>query len=366
MDQDLQTKAKKYSKQKYILTILEIVYSAGLIVLFLSLGISRGIADFLRNVIKNNFVVICVYVFFVTFTYSILSFPINLYRSFILEHKFNLSAQSFKNWFGDFLKSLIISCLLFLILTEAFYFILHRFPYFWWLVVAVFWILFSVVLTKLTPVLIIPLFFKYKTVADVALKERIRKLAAKMGIKILDVYQIDFSKKTHKANAGFVGIGRTRRVILADTLKDKYNDDEIEVILAHEFAHYRQKHLIKLILINSFFIFVLLYLIFKSSNFVLNAFKLGSLSDIANLPIILFYTIIFNVILAPFVNAISRKFEREADSLSIKFTGAREAFVSVMQKLAQQNLADTSPNKWIKWFFFDHPPIQERIKMAEG
>ncbi|MCM8780111.1 MAG: M48 family metalloprotease, partial [Candidatus Omnitrophica bacterium] len=134
---------------------------------------------------------------------------------------------------------------------------------------------------------------------------------------------------------------------------------------AHEFAHYRLKHLLKLICINSFFTLLLLYLIFVSGDSILKIFGLGSLNDIGNLPILLLYALIFNIVAAPFGNIISRKFEKDADRLSIKFTGNKDAFVSVMSKLGKQNLADINPNKWVKWFFFDHPPISERIAMAE-
>jgi len=366
MDNGLQLKAKNYSKEKYALAIIEMLYSFVLLVFFQFFGASDFVAFVLKEILRNNYLIIAGYILLITIAYSILSFPINLYRSFILEHKFNLSTQSLKDWFGDFIKSLVISCIIFIILIEVFYFILNKFPDIWWLAVVAFWIFFSIILAKLTPVLFIPLFFKYKALSDEGLKERILRLAKRMEVRVLNVFEIDFSKKTVKANAAFVGVGRTKRVILADTLKDKYSHDEIEVILAHEFAHYRLKHLLKLILINSAFTLCLLYLIFISSGYALNIFGSRMLNDVASLPILLLYALIFNFIATPFGNAVSRKFEKDADRLSIEFTGFKESFISVMQKLAEQNLADTAPNKWIKWFFFDHPPISERINMTDS
>lgn len=215
------------------------------------------------------------------------------------------------------------------------------------------------------PILIIPLFFKYRALSDNQLRQRILNLAHKMGVKILDVFEIDFSKKTLKANAAFVGMGRTKRVILADTLKDKYTYDEIEVILAHEFAHYRLRHLIKLIFINSITIILSFYLIYKTSDYVLGRFGLFSLSDISGLPIVLMYFVILGMITQPLENYLSRRFERNADLLALKTTDLKEAFISMMDKLSAQNLADRSPAKIIKIFFFDHPPIDERIEMAK-
>jgi STE24 endopeptidase len=221
-------------------------------------------------------------------------------------------------------------------------------------------------LAKLTPVLIIPLFFKYKILSDNTLRERIINLADKMKIKILDVFEIDFSKKTLKANAAFVGMGKTKRVILADTLKDKYTYDEIGVILAHEFAHYRLKHLLKLLLVNSIGIIFSLYLIFKTNRYILGLFGLGSIYNISALPIILIYLVAFSIVVTPFENYLSRKFETNADIMALQVTGLKGGFISMMDKLAAQNLADRNPSKIIKIFFFDHPPIDERIEMAKS
>lgn len=299
------------------------------------------------------------------FLYFLLGFPLNYYRSYALEHKFCLSSQNFRGWFFDQLKAGMLSYVLGLILLSAFYFILEHYPSVWWLVVSLFWIFFSLVLAKLVPVIIIPLFFKYKKLEDSALRETIMNLAGKMKVKILDCFEIDFSKKTLKANAAFVGWGATRRVILADTLKDKYSYDEIEVILAHEFAHYKLKHLLKLLLANASVIVGCFYLIFKTSAPFLGFFKLSSLQELAALPLILLYFVVFGILMQPFENYMSRRLERHADRMALEVTGSRGAFISMMDKLATQNLSDRNPHPIIKFFFFDHPPIAERIASAQ-
>jgi STE24 endopeptidase len=190
------------------------------------------------------------------------------------------------------------------------------------------------------------------------------RLAEKMKVKILDCFEIDFSKKTLKANAAFVGFGNTRRVLLADTLKDKYSHDEIEVILAHEFSHYRLKHIFKLIAINSLVTIFIFYIIFKTNTTVLSIFRFDSLTDLAALPIVFLYFMIFGIILGPLENYLSRLFEKNADRMSLEITGLKDAFISTMEKLSAQNLADRNPHPLIKFIFFDHPSIEERIKMA--
>jgi STE24 endopeptidase len=365
MNEDLNLKAKRYSAIKYRLAIFNVIYLLILLFLFQALGISRLLKDKISFLVSHNYLAIFLYALAVLISYYILDFPLNLYLSYFLEHKFQLSNQKIKDWLKDQIKAGIITFLIFVILLEAFYFILNKSLNNWWLWVSIFWIFFSLILARLMPILIIPLFFKYRALSDNQLRQRILNLAHKMGVKILDVFEIDFSKKTLKANAAFVGMGRTKRVILADTLKDKYTYDEIEVILAHEFAHYRLRHLIKLIFINSITIILSFYLIYKTSDYVLGRFGLFSLSDISGLPIVLMYFVILGMITQPLENYLSRRFERNADLLALKTTDLKEAFISMMDKLSAQNLADRSPAKIIKIFFFDHPPIDERIEMAK-
>ncbi|MDD5724943.1 MAG: M48 family metallopeptidase [Candidatus Omnitrophica bacterium] len=355
--------ARSYSRQKYFLNIFDAVYNFLLLLVFLSSGFSLFLENFLSGIRLSGYPLVCAYLLSFLFCCYLLNLPFNFYSGFTLEHKFNLSNQKPGAWWLDQLKSGVLAYAFYLILLTAFYWVLAQFRP-WWLVISVFWIIFSVVLAKLSPVLIIPLFFKHKKLEDEVLRKRIFDLAARMEVELLDVFQIDFSKKTLKANAAFTGMGKTRRVLLADTLQDKYTADEIEVILAHEFAHYRLRHILKLIAVNSLVTVGIFYLIFKTSAYTLGMFKLESLSQLPSLPLVLLYFMFFGMIAQPLEALISRRFEREADTLALKVTGSRDAFVSLMEKLAAQNLADRSPHPLIKFLFFSHPPIDERIKLA--
>ncbi|PIP19612.1 MAG: peptidase [Candidatus Omnitrophica bacterium CG08_land_8_20_14_0_20_41_16] len=360
----MQDKAKRHSNIKYSISIVGTVYTLILLFLFLRLGFSNSLSLWLINHI-SGFLVLPAYLISVSLGYYLLDFPLNFYQSYTLEHKFSLSTQSLKDWLNDQFKAGAISYIIGLILISIFYLALHNFPNRWWLVISAFWIFFSIILAKIMPVVIIPLFFKYKKLSDNLLRERIMRLAERMKINLMDCFEIDFSKKTLKANAAFVGMGKTRRVLLADTLRDKYSHDEIEVILAHEFAHYQLKHLLKLIVINSFTTFIIFYAVFKTNAYALRLFNISSLSDIASLPLVLIYFMVFGIIIQPLEAFISRSFERSADSKAIEVTGLKDSFISTMNKFAQQNLADRNPHPIIKFFFFDHPPIDERIKMAK-
>jgi STE24 endopeptidase len=357
--------AKSYSCQKYALSIIDTFYGIALLLFFLGSGLSLSLENFIRSSLLPGYLSVAAYLLVISFLYYLFNLPFNFYSSFTLEHKFNLTHQTIKSWVSDQLKSGILAYIISLILILSFYWILGNFSQ-WWLVVSLFWIVFSVLLAKLAPVLIIPLFFKYKKLEDEVLRQRILELAEKMQVKLMDVFQIDFSKKTLKANAAFTGMGRTKRVLLADTLKDKYTYNEVVVILAHEFAHYRLGHIFKLIAINSVVTLGLFYLIFKTSIYALGFFRLGSLSQLSSLPLVFLYFILYGIIFAPLEAFASRKFEKEADRLALKVTADREAFVSLMEKLATQNLADRNPHPLIKFFFFNHPPIDERIEIAKS
>ncbi len=362
----LQDKAKKYYSVKYALTLAEIAYLIVLLVLFQASGLSKALVSVVSRIGVREYLVFPLYLMASSSAYYVLNLPLNFYHSFVLERSFCLSNQKMRDWFRDQFKAAAIFYIVSLVLFEAFYYVLRHNPQAWWMVISVIWIFFSLVMAKLTPLIIIPLFFKHKPLSDQTLRQRIIDLAKKMKIGLLDVFEIDFSKKTLKANAAFVGWGKTKRVLLADTLKDKYSYDEIEVILAHEFAHYRLKHIFKLILINSLVTIVTFYLIFKSSRYCLEISGVSSLQDIAAFPLILLYFIIVGIIIQPLENYFSRCLERNADMMALKVTGLKGAFISMMDKLASQNLADRSPSPIVKIFFFDHPAIDERIKTAQS
>lgn len=357
-------KAKRYSSIKYGLVIVETVYLLLLLFLFQLLGFSNILAKDIHQLMINDYFAVLFYILIVYITCYILNFPLNFYHSFLLEHEFQLSRQNIKEWFTDQIKGGVIAYGLSIIGLEVFYFILRHQPQNWWWILSIFWIFFSLILARLTPVIIVPLFFKYKKLSDESLRQRIISLALKMKIKILDVFEIDLSKKTAKVNAGLVGWGATKRVILADALREKYSSDEIEVILAHEFAHYKLQHLIKLILINVLVTILCFYFIAKTSVWFLRFFSLSSLSDIASLPLVFLYLILFAVFMQPLENIFSRGFEKNADTMALKSTGLKDAFISTMDKLASQNLSDRNPHPVIKFLFFDHPPIDERISYA--
>ncbi|MFH1578215.1 MAG: M48 family metallopeptidase [Candidatus Omnitrophota bacterium] len=357
-------KAKQYSRIKYTLAIADFIY----LLLFLVLLQFSGLAVWLRlgvsRIFANQLLAIFFYCLALFLLYFMLTFPIKFYRSFIVEHRFGLSREKISHWLSDQVKGFFLGFFISIILIQGFFFFLRQYPDNWWWISSLFWVLFSVILAQLFPVLIIPLFFKYRRIDNQDLRRRILNLAGRMGIKILDVYQIDFSKKTTKANAALIGLGKFKRIILTDTLQGKFSPEEIELILAHEFAHLKLRHLIKMLILNSASILFIFYILFGYGGLIFSRFDLN-LTDIAGLGIWIFCFVCFQAASSPLFNWISRNMERNADYLALKSSDQPKAFVSMIDKLSKQNLSERKPARWAKILFFDHPPVEERIAFAK-
>jgi len=357
-------RAAQYSRIKYTLSFIETALLLVLLFLACRTGWAARFPGILERAYGPSFVTLPVYLGGAFAVWYLVSFPLNFYQSFLLEHRFGLSTQGPGGWFRDQLISLGLVYAFSLLLLSALFWAVARFPVSWWLVISSIWVAVNVVIARLAPVVIVPLFFKYTKLADEELRGRIIALAAKMRVRVLDVFAIDMSRKTVKANAGLLGWGAGRRVVVGDTLLSRYSADEIEVILAHEFAHQKLRHLPKLLAVNALAAFACFFLMYATAPFFLAVSGLRRIDDAAAIPLVFAYFVIFGLATQPAVNLVSRRMERNADLMALCATGAAGAFISSMEKLGAQNLADRAPHPLIKWFFFDHPPLGERIAYA--
>lgn len=360
MDEAL-SRAKAYSKTKYGLAIAEtILYVGFFIILWLS-GLSLRIAGVASQISGVSYLILLIYISIVGLFSLLIDFPLSFLSSFKLEHRFDLSRQSFSSWFKDYIKRLLISSFLFMVMIILLYYFLRVWASYWWLYAGFSYFFLSMVLARIFPVLIIPLFYKLDKVSEAPLKERLLSLAGRAGVRALEVYRIGLGEKTRKANAALCGWGDTKRILLSDTLLQEYTEDEIESTLAHELAHYQLRHFWKLIFYN--FIFTLLG--FGIINIFLqktvSAGYISQIYDIRIFPIVAVLFIIYNLITTPLHNYISRRYEAEADSRAVSLTDKPEIFANLIKKLTLQNLSDPQPAMLIKLFFYSHPPASERI-----
>jgi STE24 endopeptidase len=355
------SQAKKYNNIRLTIGISKGLISFILIIFFVESGLSLHLENYLAGYVTNIYLLFLTFVFVTAAASSILFFPVNFYKSFYLEHKYNLSNQTFAKYVIENLKSLAISLVIGIPVLLFFFYVLNSFRELWWLPFAVGLFILSVVLARIVPIVILPLFYKITPLDDEDLKLRIQKLAGEAGIKLENVYKFNMSKNTKKANAAFTGIGKSKRILLGDTLLDSYSNDEIETVIAHELGHYKHKHIIKNLIIGTVSSFFTLFLVAYLYRISLPWFGFTEITKISALPVLSVWGIIIGLIQNPISNIISRKYEYEADRYAVKSTHNSTAFVSALEKLTEQNLGDKEPHPFIEWFFYSHPSIKNRI-----
>lgn len=361
MDEQL-SKAKEYSRAKHSLAMLETVLYLLFFGTLIYTGLATYLADGIGNISGNNYIAVVLYVLTIGILLYIITFPLDYLSSFSIEHRFGLSKQSFYSWLKDYIKKVLIGGALYIVFILILYYFLRASENLWWLYTTLVYFFISVVLAKVFPLLIIPLFYRLTKVSESSLKGQLLSLAKRAGVRILDIYNIGLGAKTKKANAAVCGLGSTKRILLSDTLIQEYTADEIEATLAHELSHHKRQHFWKL----SFYGFIFTLLGFLLINMLLHAAVrsgyLSSIHDIKALVLLAIYYLIYSILSTPILNSISRRYETEADREAITLTGKPTAFADLMRKLSLQNLSDPRPGFLTKIFFYDHPPAGERIR----
>lgn len=291
---------------------------------------------------------------------QLLLIPFDYYRGFIIEHKFGLSNQVFSSWLVDCLKSKAISFLINLAVLTVIYTLMTYIPKYWWIIAGAVLIVFLIIGIFISPLIIDPLFYKFKPLEDEEMRLAIEDMANEAGIKVDEILIADASRRTNKINAYFTGIGATKRIVVFDNLLEKFNRKEALTVIAHEMGHWKYLHIVK-----SFIIGAIsgLLLIFFSKILV---GKIGMIGDIRFILIIFLLFSIVMFISLPVQNIISRSFEKQADGVAIKLTGDPQTQISLMKKIAVSNLSSVNPSLIIKYIIYSHPPIMERIESASN
>jgi len=288
------------------------------------------------------------------------------YYGFRLERRFKLSTQRFRSWLWDETKGFLVSMVLGAVVVELLYFTIRQWPQNWWLLAWALFMALFVLLAQLAPVVLFPIFYKFEPLEDEELRRRLVILGERAGTRVRGVYRWKLSEKSNKANAALTGLGNTRRIILADTLLDNYTPDEIEAVLAHELGHHVHRHILKSIFVQALITFVGFWAANWTLHYAVDHHMFEELSDFANLPLLALVSVVLGLLLMPALNAYSRFNERQADRYAFESIASVDPFVSSMNKLAEQNLAERTPSKWVEWLFHSHPSISRRLASAEA
>lgn len=287
------------------------------------------------------------------------------FYSFRLERQYQLSNQKFRSWLWDEAKGWLVGFVMAVVAAEFVYGMMRIFPQKWWLVSWAFFVAVFVLLAQLAPVILMPIFFKFKPLQNESLKERLVRLSERAGTRVRGVYEWKLSEKSNKANAALAGLGKTRRIIIADTLLENYTDDEIEAVLAHELGHHVHGHIVKSIFMQAVITLAGFYVAARVLHWY--CLQRGMRPyEFANLPVLALVSAGLSFLLMPALNAWSRHNEREADRYAFKSIASVGPFISSMNKLANQNLAERAPSEWVEFFFHSHPAISKRIAAAQA
>ena len=292
--------------------------------------------------------------------WELASLPFVLYRSFLLERKYGLSSEPFATWAGDHLKGLGLGLLLSLGAGLAVFGAIHVAGRSWWLVTAALFAVAGIVLSRVAPVLLMPLFYHFRPLDRETLRDRLMTLSRRAGVPVLGAFEWGLGEKTTRANAALVGLGQTRRILVSDTLLKDYSDDEIEVILAHEMAHHIHHDIWTALALETAIVAAALFV----AQVAVARAGPGGPADLAMLPVLILSAGAVSLLLKPAANAWSRFNERRADRFALALTGRPAAFISAMRRLGAQNLAEEHPSTPVFWFFHTHPTIHERIASA--
>jgi STE24 endopeptidase len=368
LDPERQRQAKQYARIRRRLWLGDTLFSAVYAFAWLFFGWSVALRDWLTSFTTNPWLLVPLFVAIFGGIYFIINLPLGYYSGFVLPHRFGQSNQTFRDWVIDQIKGLAIGAPLGLILLELLYLALRATGNLWWLWAAIGMLIFSVLLSNLAPILIMPIFNKYVPLGDEhkELADRLLDLARRANTKVKGVFKFDMSKRTKAANAALTGIGNTRRIVLGDTLINEFSTDEIETVLAHELGHHVHRDIPFLITFGALSTTLSLYLASLALNWAIGYFGFTGPADIAAFPALGLIFGAYGLITMPVENAVSRWRERMADDYALQSTGKREAFASAFTRLANQNLGEVDPEKWVVFMFYSHPPLGERIAKANN
>jgi STE24 endopeptidase len=358
-----------YAAGRYWLFAAGTALRLAVLVLLIATPASAGLRNLaVRMSPARPAVAVAIYIALLVLIFELLTLPLGYYAGFVREHAFGLSTQTKAGWFLDRGKGALLTLVLAVPLGSLLALLWRRYPGSWVLPAWVLSGIAMIVLVALAPIVIDPLFNVVRPLHDPIITQRVMALAGRAGIPVEQVYEIDASRRTVKENAYFTGLGHTKRIVLYDTLLKGNNPDEVELVVAHEIGHWKRAHIWKGIGLSLLGMGIMLLCGARVLDWAVqrHRFHLAGPADAAGIPLFLFAILVLSLVSLPIQNIVSRTFERQADQTSLELTGNTAAFISSEVRLARSNLADLTPSPLVVWLLYTHPPVAERIRMAES
>ncbi len=364
VDALLLKKTNAYTIEQNTLGFIESLFGNILLVLFLFGGLLNRYNSWVLSLDLSFVLTGTVFFLLLVYAGAALSIPFSLYNTFKIENKYGFNTMTIKLWIKDLIKSTLLSTVLVSIILGGAFWLITASPGYWWLYVWIFFFLFSLFMMYLSPYVIEPLFNKFLPIEKSELEEAIKNLMKKVGITVKRVFKIDASKRSRHTNAYFTGIGKTKRIVLYDTLMERMSKNEILAVLAHEVGHWKKKHIFKRIILFELLSLMAAFIAFNilRSDFLTDIFLIEETTLFSKLVILGF---IFSIIAAPFsplFSYLSRRHENEADQYAVDLTEDPESLAASLIKLSRDNLSNLHPYPLYAAFHYSHPPVVERVR----
>ncbi|NMB08087.1 MAG: M48 family metallopeptidase [Tissierellia bacterium] len=363
---NISAEAYNYRKSNLNIWAINLILKFLVPLLFLTTGLSKKIEIFARGSGRGIFLTGFIYIIIFSLIDLVLSLPLDFYGSFIIKHKFGLSNQSIIRFLELILKSFVLNTLAIALFIWFPYTLIYKYPNRWWLYLGLISIPVIIFLNFISPMYISPIFNKFTAIEDKELEKDIQLLLEKSHISDAEIYQVDKSRDTKEMNAYMTGVFKSKRIVLWDTTIEKLNRREVLSVTAHEIGHYVKGHIWKGIILGGLGSLLLMYLIYKTSNWILlksnGSFGFNKLYNIASVPLIILVLNFYMFFSSPINNYISRYMEKEADAYEIYLTEDSEAAISTMLKLYEESLGLPRPSNIFKIWYHSHPTAEERIE----
>jgi len=361
LDPEKQKKALEYAGIRRRLGFLD----TGITLILLLILVFAGVSKWFAGLFNWPEIATAVVFFLVVIAgHEVMTSPLSYYRGFTLPHRYGISIQKLKSWLGDLAKGGAIGIVLGSAAVAVVYAFLLYFPEIWWLLAWVLMLAVSILMSIIAPVFLVPLFYKVKPLPDSELKTRLEKLAQKAGAKVHGIFVLEFSSKETSANAALMGLGRTRRIVISDTLIQQYSTPEIEMVTAHEIGHHMDRDIFRMFIVQSSVSLVVLKILDVVLKTTVTPLGFSGIGDPAALP---WLVLLFGALLtltSPLTNGYTRHLESQADGYALGLTEDSRAFINAMTRLVNQNLGVARPPRWEEVLFYDHPSYYNRIEQA--
>jgi Zn-dependent protease with chaperone function len=358
--------ALRYYRSGNVIWAIEQVLGLALPALLLFTGWSARLRTFAASVGRGHFYpTLIVYLALVALLLFVVELPLTVYVGYVREHAYGLSAQRFSKFAGDQLKGLAVGLVVGALIIWVPYLLLGRSPTRWWLWTGALALPFFMLVLLVTPVYIAPLFNKFGPMKDKALESQVLAVAAQAGVEGARVFEVNKSVDTEKVNAYVTGVGKTKRIVLWDTLLARLTPAETRFVVGHELGHYVLGHVWINIFVSWMLTLLGLFAAHRTAGFLLarfgERFGFTRLADPASLPLLMLLLSLFSFLISPAALALSRYHERQADRFGLDLTRDNHAAATAFVALQRQNLAVPRPGFLYKILRASHPPIGERV-----